>query len=204
MGGRTKNSGCVEGAYVLGEANKTYVIEMYHYVNNSGHPHTIDSAIKYGLADTEASGTYIRPDNTHKNAHKLGHTIFFSSSCGIKIPSNTLCTLALPQLAVKGREAQLLPVLSHRSLISIGKLCDAGFKETFDKQTVNITRKGRIILNVWRDHQPVSWCFPIHNQQTVKQNLHVETTKQANYVGQTKNLQDLINYLHTAPFIPVQ
>ena len=50
---------------------------MYHYVKNIVHPHTMYSTIKYGLADTGASSTYIRQENPHENTHKLGHTIFF-------------------------------------------------------------------------------------------------------------------------------
>ena len=49
---------------------------MYHYFNTVGHPHTIDSTKKYGLADTQASGTYTSKDGTHKNPQKLGHKIF--------------------------------------------------------------------------------------------------------------------------------
>ena len=61
MVGSTRNSGCVLGSRKLGGADKNNVIEMYHYVNNIGHPHTIDITIKSGLADARASGTYIRP-----------------------------------------------------------------------------------------------------------------------------------------------
>ena len=45
------------GAYVLGGYNNTNVIEMSHYVNTAGHPHTIDITTKSGLEDTGSSGT---------------------------------------------------------------------------------------------------------------------------------------------------
>ena len=78
MEGSTRNSVWVAGAYVLGEANKTNVIEISHYVNNIDHPHKIYSTIKYVLADAGKSSTYTRPYNTHGNSHKQGHTIFIS------------------------------------------------------------------------------------------------------------------------------
>ena len=96
MGGSTKNSGWVAGAYVLGESNRTNVIEMSHYINNIGHPHSIYITIKYGLAYTVASVTYISSDYPHKNTHKQGHTVFFSSACVNKLTSNTSRTLAFP------------------------------------------------------------------------------------------------------------
>ena len=70
MGGITRNCGWVAGAQGLGEYNKTNIIDMSNYVNNIIHLDTVDSTMKYGLADTRASGTYIRPDNPHENAHK--------------------------------------------------------------------------------------------------------------------------------------
>ena len=38
---------------------------------------TIDCTIKSGLMDIGASGTYIRPDDPPKSAHKRGPTIIF-------------------------------------------------------------------------------------------------------------------------------
>ena len=76
---------------------------MSHYINNIDNPHTIDIIIKSGLADTGSYDTYIRPDDPHENADKLGHSIFILSACGNKIPSNTACTLTFPQFPYKGR-----------------------------------------------------------------------------------------------------
>ena len=76
MGGITRNSGWVSGAQVLGKSNNTNVIVISHIINNIGHPNTIYSRIKYGPADTGASGTYSRPENPHENSLKLGHIIF--------------------------------------------------------------------------------------------------------------------------------
>ena len=77
--------------------------------------------------------------------------------------------IALAWLASEGRESHLIPDLSHSSIISIGKLCDAVCKTIFDEQTVKITMKGNIILKVWRDHQTGIWRIPLQNQQTGKQ-----------------------------------
>ena len=119
---------------------------MSHYIDNIEHPRTRDSAIKSGLGDTGASVTYIRPDDPYENAHKRGQTILVSSECGNKMPSNTACVLALYQFPDKLIVENLLPGISHRSLISIGQICDVVCKEIFYEQTVNITKMGNIIL----------------------------------------------------------
>ena len=99
--------------------------------------------------------------------------------------------IALAWLASEGRESHLIPDLSHSSIISIGKLCDAVCKTIFDEQTVNITRKGNIKLKVRRDHKTGLLHIPIHNQQTGKKtsllrltNMNIMWTRQKTY--QTK------------------
>ena len=112
--------------------------------------------------------------------------------------------MTLPKLPSEGREAYLLPGLSHRSLISIGKLYDALFEALFDKQTVNITRKGCSTLQVFKYHQTGRWRLPLHNKISNKQDPHVEPNKQANNVVQASNLPYIIKYLHAAAFIPIR
>ena len=43
MGGTKSECGCLAVAYGLGEYNRTQYIYIYHYVNNTGHTHTIDN-----------------------------------------------------------------------------------------------------------------------------------------------------------------
>ena len=74
-------------------------------------------------------------------------------------------TLELPQFPAEFIDAYLLPGLSHSSIISIGKLCDAVCKAIFNEQTVNITGKRNRILKVWRDHQTGLWSLPLNNQK---------------------------------------
>ena len=52
---------------------------MFQYVNNNGHPHTIDSAKEYGPTDIGKYGTHIRPDDTHENEHTQGKCFDFTS-----------------------------------------------------------------------------------------------------------------------------
>ena len=89
--------------------------------------------------------------------------IFCISEYGNRLPSNIAYKLAFPQLPSKRRESHLLPRILNSSLISIGNLFNAGFKAIIDEQTVNITRKGIIILKGWRYNQNGLWRLSLHN-----------------------------------------
>ena len=80
----------------------------------------------------------------------------------------------------------------------------AKLKTIFDEHTVNIKRKGISIPKGGRCHQTRLWRLLLHNQWKIKQNLHIETNKKENYVGQNTNSPDLIKFLQTAALRPFQ
>ena len=75
--------------------------------------------------------------------------------------TNDLCLLYLPQLPLQARDAHLLPGLSHISLLSIGKLCDAEFTAQFDNNNVTIDHNNKIILHGTRDFRTGLWRIPL-------------------------------------------
>ena len=103
--------------------------------------------------------------------------------------------LNLPQVPEQGRQAHLLPGLTHSSLISIGQLCDVGCQATFDQKSVNITNHGDTILTGHRDFTTGLWRFPLTMRDATQ-------PQQVNSAYQTKSLPDLVAFLHAAAFIP--
>jgi hypothetical protein len=88
--------------------------------------------------------------------------------------------------------------LTHSSLISIGKLCDAGCTATFRKNNVIITKDETTLLQ----GQQV-WRFLLNNNtQTITDAPH--TLLQCNSVYQTNNIPALIKFLQAAAFSPVE
>jgi hypothetical protein len=82
------------------------------------------------IADTGASGHYIRPQDPHNKNGTTQTTITVGLPNGDTLQSNdTGCELAIPQLPPDARQAHLLPGLTHSSLVSIGKLCDEGCED---------------------------------------------------------------------------
>jgi hypothetical protein len=115
------------------------------------------------IADTGASGHYIRPHDPHTSNGTTQEIITVGLPNGATLQSSiTNCALDIPQLPHKARKAHLIPGLTHSSLVSIGTLCDAGCKaSTFDRNTVVVTKDDTIVLTSPRDTRTGLWKFPM-------------------------------------------
>jgi hypothetical protein len=104
------------------------------------------------IVDTGASGHYIRPHDPHTTNGNTQTTITVGLPNGDTLQSNdTGCALDIPQSPQEARQAHLLPDLTHSSLVSIGKLCDAGCEATFDKNKVVVSKDKTTVLTGTRD-----------------------------------------------------
>ena len=79
-------------------------------------------------------------------------------------------------------------------LISIGTLCDQGCIATFDANKISITKHNNQIATGPRNHQTGLWDLHF---------THANINK-ANHITPTKNMQDMIQYLHASCFFPVK
>jgi hypothetical protein len=119
------------------------------------------------IADTGASGHYIRPQDPHKSNGTTQDRITVGLPNGATLQSSpNHCTLDIPQLPNDARKAHLIPGLTHSSLVSIGTLCDAGCKATFDRTTVVITNNDDIVMTGPRDLETT------HDSHTHPRNSH--------------------------------
>jgi hypothetical protein len=158
------------------------------------------------IADTGASGHYIRPQH---DPHTSNSTTQDSITVGLPNgatlqSSNTNCALNIPQLPHEARKAHLIPGLTHSSLVSIGTLCDAGCKATFDRNTVAVTKDNAIVLTGPRDTRTGLWKFPMTPTPTSITTLP-NTLQCANalHLLQT-GIRRMVKYLHAAAFSPVK
>jgi hypothetical protein len=157
------------------------------------------------IADTGASGHYIRSNNPHIRTYGIKTPILVGLPNGAVLQStSTTCKLALPQLPDNAREAHILPGLTHSSLVSIGKLCDAGCQATFDETKVVITHNNNnnnnTLITGHRDLHTGLWRLPL--QLTASPTTSQLYSQLCNNAYQTNNLADLITYLHAAAFSP--
>ncbi len=56
-------------------------------------------------------------------------------------------------------EAHIVPGLTHSSLISTRKFCDAGCKVSFDKGECRVSYKNELLLSGGRDVETNLWKF---------------------------------------------
>jgi hypothetical protein len=107
---------------------------------------------------------------------------------GATIASTHTETLNLPSLPHASRQAHILPVLAHHSLLSVGQMCDSGCVITFTAKKVVVKNGATTILTGQRDKESGVWC------------THTLCTQ---YIW-TKSNKDTITYLHACCFSPVQ
>jgi hypothetical protein len=92
--------------------------------------------------------------------------------------------------------------LTHSSLLSIGKLCDAGCNATFTHATVVITHHDATIMHGSRDPCTGLWRLPLSHTPPNTTTPTVTPEYQCRSVYQTTTLPTLVKYLHAAAFSP--
>ena len=154
-----------------------------------------------GIAYTGASCNYLLPTYPHNKIGTTKSTITVGLTDGnILHSTNDLCLLDIPQLPLQARGAHLLPGISHSSLLSIRKLCDAGCTSRFDNNNVTIDHNNKIIIYGTRDLRTGLWRIPL-SAPTLPTLLPVP--QQYHSVYHMRNLTDMIKFLHATAFSPV-
>jgi hypothetical protein len=116
---------------------------------------------------------------------------------GTTIQSSHTCNLLLADLPPQARKAHILPGLVHKSLISVGQLCDNGCSVTFTQEQVTVSKNGTCVMYGSRYPRSRLWRVDLKQRFETKQ-------VQCNHANDNNNQKDLINYLHAACFSPVK
>ena len=103
------------------------------------------------MPDTVETGNYLQVDAPHYLSTKLRPPIIVGFQNGQTIQSSKPCLIYFPALNEESCGGHIISSLANISLVSIGKLCDAGYTAEFKVQEVTIKRKGKIIVLVPRD-----------------------------------------------------
>jgi hypothetical protein len=158
------------------------------------------------IADTGASGHYIRPHDPHQSNGTTQNTITVGLPNGDTLQSSTNnCTLNLPQRPHDARAAHIIPGLTHSSLISIETPCDAaGCEATFNKTQVIVKKDDTILITGPRDPRTGLWKFPMANPNQQTNTRLPITLECANVLQVHTGIKRMIKYLHAAAFSPVK
>ena len=113
---------------------------------------------------------------------------------GAIMSSNRTTLLNIPQATSKGNTAHVFKDLATGNLLSVGQLCDDGYKIHFTKTNVILSKNGKIAAQGNRNSLNGMWYI----------NLPIPTTKSniANFVLPYKPIKKAIQFLHAACFSP--
>jgi hypothetical protein len=131
------------------------------------------------------------------NKHEAHIPLSVNMHNGTRIKSSHTCDLLLVYFPPQTREAHILPVLVHNSLISVGKLCDIGCSVTFTQEQVTVSKNRKCVMYGSLDPRSSLWRVDLKQRFETKQ-------VQCNHAHDNNNHKDLINYLHAACFSPVK
>ena len=75
--------------------------------------------------------------------------------------SSNPCLLDFPALPDEAFEGHIVPIITHISLVSIGKLCDAGYTSVLKSQEFTIKLNDKIVIQRPRDRRNGLWKIPL-------------------------------------------
>jgi hypothetical protein len=132
---------------------------------------------------------------------KCPHTNQSKLPDGTTLSSSATAELACPTLNLRARSAHTINDIASHSLLSCGKMCDAGCTVLFDNgqaQVIdgNVSVQGRIIMHGQRDLSTGLLTVPLDTNNT-KQNESI------NSVYEISKVYNTIQYLHAAAGSPV-
>ena len=171
------------------------------------------SIIKEGVLDTGATGAFLQMGAPVVNLKIAETPLRITLPNGDVIKSTHTCNLDIPWLPDHITEAHIVPGLSHTSLVSARKFCDAGCKITFDKDECRIFYKKKLVLSGKRDDKTGLWTVPLNpsappSMTVEKYDLQIsEHNKKhmpamANNVYTIPHKQNAVKYMHQCFFSP--
>ena len=164
----------------------------------------------YAVLYSGATSSFIKPEN---GAEPTGE----KSTKIVKIPNgqsmkaSEKAMLPNKKLRDKARECDILPGLRKDSLVSVGKLADAGYYtilmpgnqgvQIFDGTKSKVYLPREAILRGWRDHQGL-WRVPIKDEEFSLQKEELDES--LNNVFDLPYMEQTIRYLHACAGFPTR
>jgi hypothetical protein len=119
-------------------------------------------AVEYAISDSGATGHFLVEGAPIVNKKVATTPVQILLPNGKRIRSTHTCNLDIPWLPNEMTEAHIVPGLSHASLISTRKFCDAGCKVSFDEEECRVFYKNKLVLIGNRDPRSQLWRLPIN------------------------------------------
>ena len=128
-------------------------------INNTNH---LSNVVHYALSDSGATAHFLMEGAPATNVQVATSPIRITLPNGKTIKSTHTCNLDIPWLPSSVTEAHIVPGLSHSSLISTRKFCEAGCKVIFDVKECRVYYNNKLVLSGGRDPRTGLWQLPVN------------------------------------------
>eukprot|EP00984_Skeletonema_dohrnii_P002769 scaffold955_cov79-Skeletonema_dohrnii-CCMP3373.AAC.11 len=165
---------------------------------------------QYAIGDSGATDHFLIEGAPVTNKREAVNPITITQPDGTTIKSTHTCNLDIPWLPAEMTAGHIVPGLSHSSLISIRRFCDAGCKVVFDIDECRVYYQGRLVLSGGREPRTGLWRLPInpvspHRQETVQGlDLHIPMNHPMNDAAMNVYTipyrQNQVKYMHQTFF----
>jgi hypothetical protein len=176
---------------------------LEHVANAATH---IPTATTYALSDSGASGHFLTEHAAVINKQPATTPISVTLPDGGTLLSTHTCNLNIPWLPPDVTQAHIIPGLSHSSLISTKKFCDAGYSVGFNRHLCAVfDAANRCVLHGPRDLRTQLWNLPTNPTQPPQNTCTTISTTEtfmANNVHTIPHLQNRVKYMHQTFFCP--
>ena len=162
--------------------------------------------MELAISDSGATGHFLVAGAPAVNIVPAAKPINILLPNGKRIRSTHTCNLDIPWLPAHMTEAHIVPGLSHSSLVSTRKFCDAGCKVVFDQHECRVYKDGALVHVGDRDPGTNLWRLPINPRERPKQVLpaeldlcllpHQQETEYAYNVYTILHKQNQMKYMH--------
>ena len=173
---------------------------------NLTHTTTSSHNEEHAISDSGATSHFMIEGAAVINIQVDTSPITITLPDGATLHSTHTCNLDIPWLPATVTAAHIVPGLSHSSLISTRRFCDAGYTVTYDADKCTVSKNNRTVLVGHRDPATRLWHLPINPQTphpaTPSPPLLPPPEQQANNVHTIPHIQNRVKYMHQAFFCP--
>ena len=163
------------------------------------------------VLDSGATSSFIKPDGgAISTGQKSSKTVRMPN--GQTLSTSVKALLPNKLLNPQARECDILPGLQHISLVSVGKLSDAGYctifmpgnqgVQVFNGNNVKVNVSGDAVLRGWRDPQGL-WRVPMDDGEDITLSQQ-QLEESVNNVFDLPSTAQTIRYLHACAGFPTR
>ena len=156
------------------------------------------------IADSGATASYIGVNIPLQNMRKAPQPITIRNPNGTTMISDQIGDIDLPMLRQEARTAYYVPQLKNCNLLSIGTICNAGYKVEFEKEKMTVCDGNDIVLHGVRNMENGLWMVKIAstvNKTVTQANEYSPHIFNAMHAGNPTEA-DMVAFAHATLFSP--